>query len=164
MKLYEITGNFVDLMDKVETGEITEDEYKQLGKELGLELQNKSKSLIGFAKDLELFIESSKVEEKRLADTRKSAEKKLESFKEYVKLNMERLGLKEVKTEIGTLSIRKNPVSVEIIDEDKIPSEYKTIVQTIKTDKKAIADNFKATGEIIDGVQIISDKTSLSIK
>lgn len=163
-KLYEITNNFVELMDKVETGEISEEEYNKLGEELALEIKNKSENLIGFAKDLEMFIDGAKVEEKRIADLRKSAENKLEKFKEYVKANMERLGLDKVETGIGTLSIRKNPISVEIIDEDKIPSEFKTIVQTVKTDKKAIADRFKETGELIEGVRINTENKSLRIK
>lgn len=163
-KLYEITNNFVELMDKVETGEISEEEYNKLGEELALELKNKSENLIGFAKDLEIFIDGAKAEEKRIADLRKSAENKLEKFKEYVKANMERLGLDKVETGIGTLSIRNNPISVEIIDEDKIPNEFKTIVQTVKTDKKAIADRFKETGELIEGVKINTENKSLRIK
>lgn len=163
-KLYEITNNFVELMDKVETGKITEEEYNKLGEELALELKNKSENLIGFAKDLEMFIDGAKTEEKRIAELRKSAENKLERFKEYVKTNMEVLGVDKVQTGIGTLSISKNPISVEIVDEDKIPAEYKSIVQTIKVDKKAIADNFKATGELIEGVKINAENTSLRIK
>lgn len=163
-KLYEITNNFVELMDKVETGDITEEEYNKLGEELALEIKNKSENLIGFAKDLEMFIDGAKTEEKRIADLRKSAENKLEKFKEYIISNMERLGLGKVETGIGTLSIRNNPISVEIIDEDKIPSEFKTIVQTVKTDKKAIADRFKETGELIEGVKINTENKSLRIK
>ena len=62
------------------------------------------------------------------------------------------------------MSIAKNPISVEIVNEDEIPSEYKQEVVTTKVDKKAIADNFRDTGEIIPGVNINTQNTSLRIK
>lgn len=161
--LYKITNNFIELMDKAESGEISEVEYNQLGEELALELQNKSSNIIGFIRNSESYIEASKAEEKRLAERRKSIENRMDKFKEYVKQNMEKLNLEKVDTEIGTLSLRKNPISVEIIDEDKIPAEFKTIVQTVKTDKKAIADAFKSTGELIEGVKINTENKSLRI-
>lgn len=77
---------------------------------------------------------------------------------------MQVLGIDKIETELGTISIAKSPISVDIIDEDKIPAEYKTIVQTIKVDKKAIADNFKSTGELIEGVRINTENKSLRIK
>lgn len=62
------------------------------------------------------------------------------------------------------MSITKNPLSIEIQNEDEIPAEFKQEVVTTKIDKTAIKNYFKETGEIVPGVRIISDKTSLRIK
>lgn len=105
-----------------------------------------------------------KAEEKRISDLRKVAENKIEKFKQYVKENMEKLGLEKIQTELGILSIARNPISVEIENEEAIPEEFKNIVQTVKIDKTAIKKHFKETGEVIAGVQIVDDKTSLRIK
>lgn len=105
-----------------------------------------------------------KAEEKRLSDIRKQGEIKLEKFYQYVKENMEKLGLVEIPTELGSLKITKNPMSVEIENEDEIPSEFKQEVITIKIDKTAIKNHFKETGEIVAGTRIINDKTSLRVK
>ena len=105
-----------------------------------------------------------KEEEKRIAENRKSLESKLDKFKQYVKENMERLGITKMETELGTLSIAKNPLSVEIENEDEIPAEFKQEIVTIKIDKTAIKNHFKETGEVVSGVQIVDDKTSLRIK
>lgn len=43
--LYEITNNFLDLMNRAEEGEITEEEYNKIGEELALQLQAKSPNL-----------------------------------------------------------------------------------------------------------------------
>lgn len=164
LTLYNITNKFVDLMDKVEEGELTEEEYNELGKELALELQKKGSNIIGYTKNIELTINAMKEEEKRISDLRKKLEDKLDKFKEYVKNNMERLQIKKMETELGVLSIVNNPISVEVEDEKQIPKEYIQEVVTQKIDKTAIKNYFKETGEIIPGIKIINDKTSLRIK
>lgn len=164
LTLYNITNRFTDLMDKAQNGEITEEEYNELGFEIAQELQTKGANVIGYIRNTELLIEAMKAEEKRIADTRKTGEAKLEKFKQYVLENMERLSLSKIQTELGALSVSKNPMSVEIENEDEIPSEFKQEVVTTKIDKTAIKNHFKATGEIIPGTKIIDDKMSLRIK
>lgn len=164
LTLYNITNKFAELMDRAENGELTEEEYNKLGEELELELQNKSSNIIGYVRNSELLIEAMKSEEKRLADIRKNGEAKLDKFKQYVKENMEKLGLDKIPTELGSLSIAKNPISVEIENENEIPKEFKNEKITISIDKTAIKNHFKETGEIVPGTRIIDDKTSLRIK
>lgn len=161
LSLYDITNGFVQLMNNEE---ITEENKNEIEKELTILLQQKSESIIGFTKNLELTIEAMKNEEKRITDNRKVLENKLTKFKEYVKECMENSNVLKVETVLGTLSVTKNPISIEIINEDEIPAEYKEKIVTTKVDKKAITDNFKTTGEIIPGVQINTNKTSLRIK
>lgn len=164
LSLYNITNKFVELMDKAQEGELTEEEYNQLGEELALQLQQKGSNIIGYTKNIEVTIEAMKAEEKRINDNRKSLENKLDKFKQYVKENMEKLGITKMDTELGTLSIAKNPISVEIENEDEIPNEFKVEVITKKIDKTAIKNHFKQTGEVLPGTIIVDDKTSLRIK
>lgn len=164
LSLYNITNKFVELMDKAQEEELTEEEYNELGNELALELKNKSSNIIGYIKNSESLLEAMKAEEKRLADIRKQGEKKLDKFYQYVKENMERLGLQEIPTELGKLKITKNPMSIEIENEDEIPTEFKKEITTTQIDKTAIKNHFKNTGEIIPGIRIINNKTSLKIK
>lgn len=159
--LYDIRCKFVDLMNN---DELTDEQIQQLGMELAEELRNKSSNIIAYIIDSESLLERIKGEEKRLADMRKMGEARLEKFKGYVKDNMETLELQKIQTELGTLSIAKNPISVEIVEEDKLPAEFKQEVVTIKVDKKAIAQHFKDTGEVPDGCIIHTDNTSLRIK
>ena len=156
LSLYNITNKFVDLMDKASEGELTEEEYNELGQELAIQLQQKGSNIIGYTKNIELTINAMKEEEKRISENRKSLENKLERFKQYVKENMERLGITKMDTELGTLSIQNSPkATVEITDEDKIPDKYKNIVQEIKIDKTAIAKDVKETGNAIPGTNVI---------
>lgn len=164
LTLYNITNKFAELMDMAENGELTEEQYNALGEQLTLELQQKGSGIIGYTQNEEAFIEAVDFQIKRLQDLKKARQNKLEKFKQYVKENMDRLGITKMDTELGTLSIAKNPMSVEIENEEEVPKEFKQEVVTIKIDKTAIKNHFKTTGEIIPGVKIIDDKTRLNIK
>lgn len=161
LSLYEIAGAFPMLM---ESEEMTDEVKEQIREELTILLQQKSQSIIGFTRNKELSIEAKKNEEKRLAESRKRDERQLESFKQYVKECMERNGIKKIETALGNLTIANSPISVQIENEDEIPSEFKTEIRTMKIEKKKIADNFKATGEIPNGVIIYTNNTNLRIK
>ena len=161
LSLYEITSGFPALM---ENEEISAEDKKKIEEELTLLLQKKSQNIIGYTKNIELTINAMKEEEKRIADNRKILENKMDKFKEYVKECMKNNGVTKIETELGTLSIAKSPASVEIINEDEIPSEFKQEVVTVKIDKTKIKNNFKETGEIPAGVNIITTNTNLRIK
>ena len=161
LSLYEITNAFPTLM---ESEEITEEDKNRIKEELTMLLQHKSQNIIGYTKNIELTINAMKEEEDRISSNRKALENKLTKFKQYVKECMENNGITKITTGLGTLSIAKSPISVEIENEDEVPSEFKQEVLTVKVDKKAIADNFKATGEIPNGVIIHADNTNLRIK
>ena len=164
LSLYNITNNFVELMNKAEEGELTEEEYNQLGDELALELQKKSSGIIGYALNEEALITAIDEQIKRLQTLKKQKTNNLDKFKQYVKETMERLNLLKIETELGSLTVAKNPTSVEIENESEIPEEYKEEVISTKIDKTAIKKHFKETGEIVPGTKIIFDKTSLRIK
>ena len=161
LSLYQITNAFPALM---ENEEITEENKKQIIEELTVLLQQKSQNIIGYVRNNELTIEAIKTEEKRLSDMRKALENKNSKFKEYVKECMQNNGITKIDTGLGSLSVAKSPISVEIENEDEVPSEFKQEVVTVKVDKKAIADNFKATGEVPNGVIIHTHNTNLRIK
>lgn len=161
LSLYEITNAFPALM---ESEEITEEDKNKIQEELTMLLQQKSQNIIGYTKNVELTINAMKEEEDRISSNRKTLENKLTRFKQYVKECMEINGITKIETGLGTLSIAKSPASVEIVNEDEVPSEFKQEVVTTKIDKTAIKNHFKETGEIVAGTRIVDDKTSLRIK
>lgn len=163
LSLYNITNKFIELFEKSEERELTEQELQEEGTELALALKNKGTSIIAYTKNTESLIDAMKNEEKRIAENRKVLENKLDRFKTYVKENMQRLEIQKLESELGTLSIAKNPASVEILDESLIPDDYKKEKVTITVDKTAIKNDLKA-GKNIQGVRLVEDKTTLKIK
>lgn len=161
LSLYQITNAFPALM---ESEEITPEDKAKIEEELTMLLQQKSQNIIGYTKNIELTINAMKEEEDRIASNRKTLENKLTRFKQYVKECMENNGITKIETELGTLSIAKSPVSVEIVNEEAIPNNFKQEIITVKIDKTKIKENFKETGEIPDGVNIVTTNTNLRIK
>lgn len=161
LSLYNITSAFPIIMEQEEMSPSLKEE---LEKELTALLHEKSQNIIGYMRNIELTIDAMKTEEKRISEQRKALENKIENFKSYVKECMESNGFQKIDTGLGSLTIAKNPMSVEIENEDEIPSEFKQKIITTKIDKNAIKKHIKETGEIIPGVIIVDDKTSLRIK
>lgn len=161
LSLYEITGAFPKLMAQEE---MSEEDKNKVEEELTTLLQKKSNAVIAYSKNIELTIKAMKEEESRISTNRKALENRLEQFKKYVKECMEGNGINKIETDLGTLSIARSPISVEIVNEEEIPDEYKEVIFTTKVDKKKIADAFKSTGELVEGVEIHTDNTNLRIK
>ena len=161
LSLYEITGAFPMLMSQEEK---SEEDKNKVEEELTTLLQKKSNSVIAYSKNIELAIKAMKEEETRISTNRKTLENRLEQFKKYVKECMEGNGINKIETDLGTLSIARSPISIEIVNEEEIPDEYKEVIFTTKVDKKKIAEAFKSTGELIEGVEIHTDNTNLRIK
>lgn len=163
LSLYNITNSFITLFEKAENGELTPEEIQEQGNDLALALKNKSTSVIGYVRNSELMSEAIKNEIDRLTAMKKAVDNKIDKFKEYVKENMQHLEVEKIETELGTLSIAKNPASVEIYDETLITDEYKKEKVTISIDKTAIKNDLKS-GKEVQGARLVEDKTSLRIK
>lgn len=161
INLYAISKSFNELML---ADEVAEEEKEQALGILAEKIKEKSAEVIGLEKNMEYAIQSIKFEEDRLKENRRLLENKLERYKGYIQSCMNILETNKIETARGSISLVVNPISVEIVDEDKIPNKYKKQVIETKIDKAAIARDFKNTGEIVEGVNIINDKKSLRFK
>ena len=161
LKLYQITNGFMMLNDK---DDLTDEEKQEIGLQLCDALQNKSSNIIAYYQNEMVLLDGIDAQIKRLQEYKKVKQNQIERYKGYVKSNMELLGIDKIETELGKISIAKSPISVDVVDIDKIPNKYKVIVTELKVDKQLIKDDFKKTGEIVDGVNIITNNTNLRIK
>ena len=158
--LYDIRTRIMELATQ---DELNEEESFELERLITQELNTKSINIIGFVRNAEANISAIDNEIERLTLLKNKNNNTLSRFKEYVKDNMTALQLEKIQTSIGTLRVQKNPISVEIVDEEQIPIEYKKEKTVVSVDKTAIKNNFKETGEIIPGTRIITGKTSLRV-
>lgn len=134
-----------------ETGEIKDSALlEELQQGIETTLMEKSADIVKYYKNRDSLIESIDKEIKRLQELKKIGEKKQDSFKNYIKMCMEKMGVKKIETSNGNISLRKTPESVELIDEEIIPEKFKTTVQLekiSKTDiKKALQEGEEVPG------------------
>lgn len=147
MKLYEITDAYLSL----DEAEKTEDVIKVLDG-IKEEFDKKAENTVKVIRNFEGEIQALRDEEKRLADKRKSLEKKKEDLKEYLYLNMERMKVKKINAGIFDINIQKNPPSIKILDEATIPLKYKIL--TYNLDKKQLKEDIK-NGAEIKGAELV---------
>ena len=157
--LYELTS---DLKEISEIEDIDIEQVEQIKAVIKAEIDKKSSGIVALVRNLEGDVDTIKAEIDRLNNLKKLKENRINNIKNYTKECLEEAGIKKVSTSLGNISIRKTPGAVEILDEDLIPTEYKSEVVTVKVDKKAILAELKE-GVVIQGVNLKTG-TSLTIK
>jgi uncharacterized protein YlxW (UPF0749 family) len=153
MKLYELTTNYLSVMEMAE--EMDTDTLKDTLESIEEEIHDKAENIAKLVKNLNADVDALKTEEKRLADRRKSLENKVTHLKEYLQNQLEVAGLDKVKRPTLTVSIQNNPPSVKVIDE-KLLSDF-MIPQDPKLDKKAILTALKE-GQEVNGAELFQSR------
>lgn len=139
----------------LETGEIIDtDQFDALQVEKNVKLEN----VALWYKNLQSEAQAYKAEKDLFSEKQKRAESKADSLKRYLDsaLNGNKFGT--VKVDI---SYRKS-TSVNVLDIDKLPEEYKKSVTTVSADKIEIGKVLKS-GVTIDGAEIV-ESNNIQIK
>jgi hypothetical protein len=125
-------------------------------------MEEKAKSIAALIKNMEseeTAIDSAinKMEERRNKITRK-----IQLMADYLKTNLEKCDIKEIKSPWFDIKIKFNPVSVLVSDEKLIPSEYFKEMIMRRLDKTLLSQNLK-NNIMIPGVKL-ERRTRLEIK
>lgn len=78
------------------------------------------------------------------------------SLKEYLVTALDDAGLKKMQTENHMLKTRKQPASVDVIDESKVPAQYIIHKDETRVDKKKLRDILKENN--VPGVRLKQKK------
>lgn len=160
MKLYELTQNYLNLLDLLENPDIPKEIVESALEEVEGNFEDKAENIVKLIKSIEADIKAYKEEETRLSTRRKTLENKVKGLKEYLESSMIALDKKDIKGKIFTLAIKKNPPSVVIDDLNILPKEYKKIEE--KEDKEKIKEDIKK-GIEVPGARV-EQKESLRIR
>lgn len=153
LSLYTISEKFLELFNK---DDLTEEEIQEQGNELAIMLQNKAENIVGYNFTLESNKTALKQEIERLTNMYNAIDKQQEKLKKYVKSTMEKLDLPEINTTIGKIKIKKNPVSVDILDENSIDDKYYSIKTTKTISKTKIKEDLEK-GIKVEGARLIQN-------
>lgn len=149
MTLYELTGQFLELLEMAEDEDISSDALKDTMEAVGIEFEEKAENYAKVIKQLQMEADGYKAEADRLMEKKKIVEANIERIKKNLERSMIATGKKKFKTGLFSFGIQKNAPSIDLLDEEHVPEEYR-IPQPDKIDKKAILDFLKETNEPVE--------------
>ena len=133
MKLYKLTGQYLQLEEMMEDPDIDpvilQDTRDALDGEFSEKLENCGKILKNFTADQEAI----DAEIKRLQAKKKTLANREKNFKQYIKSCIQAAGKKKERTTLFLFSIREGSDSVVIEDEDKFRMNSGSKFQTRST-------------------------------
>lgn len=120
ISLYELKDMYLNLMDL----DIEDEGLRAALENIDDEIEVKAENYAGLIKNLEAEAEAYKKEIERMTKIKKALENRALLLKKNLEEAMVALDKKKFKTTLFSFSIQKNPASLNIIDEDKIPEDY----------------------------------------
>jgi len=151
MKLYELTQSYQDILDLAESAEDNAHLIEALNM-LEDELNTKFENIGKVIQSLDSDVDSITHEVTRLNEKKKVIESNKRNLKNYIELEMTKLGKDKLKTTLFNFGIQNNPPSLDIIDDEYIPEEFYTVQQP-KLNKRELLNAIK-NGDVIKGVEI----------
>ena len=164
MTLYELTSDYLNLLELAEDPDIDEQAFMDTLAGIEGALEDKADNYAKVMRMLDGDALAIREEEKRLESRRKAIEGNIKRLKSALQYAMETTGKTKFKTALFSFGIRKNPPSV-VIDAANVrdfPEQY-VIESEPVLDKKALKDALKA-GEDMTGLCHLEQSESLSIR
>lgn len=122
--LYELSNDFLEAMELFDMDGCSIEAIQTTLDCIGYELEQKAENYAKYIRNIESEIEAFKAEEKRLFKKRSSLEIRVEFLKSNLELAMKRTGKTKIKTKLFSFNIQKNPPSVRLIPDKKVPEQY----------------------------------------
>lgn len=162
--LYEVAAQHRDLVARLMD---TQDDQIAIADTIEAEsypLEVKAQNVAYAARNLESLAEQIKAAEKQMAERRKAIENRAMHIREYIKTSMEIAGVQKIDCPHFSISIKKNPASVDVFEPSLIPAEFMRQPEPPPPaiDKTAIKAAIKA-GKEVPGA-ILAQGTRLDIR
>jgi hypothetical protein len=156
--LYEIASHyktaFAHLSETLEDVDMDDASKHQIILDSLVDIQgsfeDKALNVAAYVNNLKLELLGVKTVEERITKRVKALNNQIQWLNDYLLSQLQVMNLKQVKNAEIVVSIRNNPAKVIITDEQVVPSAYKSIINTIKVDKTAIATDLK-DGKTVNG-------------
>lgn len=140
--LFELTGEWLDLYEMADDPDMDADVWFDTIEALEGEIEDKADGYAKVIAQLNADMDAIKAEEDRLYNRRKTIDNRIKNMKERLQAMMELTGKTKIKTTFFSFGIQKNPASVVIDDESKVPAGY-WIPQQPKLDKTSLKEWLK---------------------
>ncbi len=162
--LYELTGNYVTLMDMLDDPEVDPITLMDTLDAVEGELDEKAENYGRIIRNLEAEAKALKEEADRLSRRKRTIDNNIDSLKKRLQLSMELIGKDSIDTPLFKFRIQKNAPSVvvDLDDLQDMPMEYLTYHEPT-VNKTALKDALKA-GLDLEGIAHLEQSQSLRIR
>lgn len=147
-KLYELTGEFLELMDMLEDEECDEEIIMSTLEGIEFEIEQKADGYAKIIKSLESDIKGMESETDRLSNRRKIFENRIKWLKQNLEMSMRVTGKRKFTTDLFSFGIQKNGGKRKLtidVDIENIPETYR-IKQPDSVDGDKLRDYLKDNG------------------
>lgn len=128
--LYELTGQFQQLLELASTGDIDQEALNDTLEGLGGEIELKADGYAKVIRELEGQVVMLKCEIDRLSNKKTSIENNIKTMKESLEMTMRATGKTKFKTDLFSFNIAKNGGKQPIEFTGEATTEYtKTVIQ-----------------------------------
>lgn len=157
-KLYELTEMYRNIQDLINDDEVGAEALVEALNKIEGDINSKAENIAKILRAMDGDIETLKTEEKRLANRRRTLENKHKNLKNYLETQFKAMKIDEVKTPLFTISLQKNPPSVNIIDENLIPEDFIKTETITSISRRDILEALKE-GEEVPGTELKQTRT-----
>lgn len=155
--LYDLTQERLALQNKLETLDFDSQTIQDTLEAGSTELEAKITDYGYVIKNLDVFTDAMKAEEKRMADRRKVHEARVEHIKTWLLTNMEACGIMKIDCPAFSIAVKANPPKVVVDEIGTIPMAYMRALPIVIPEpvpnKKLITDAIKA-GLTVNGCHL----------
>ena len=124
MTLYELTGEYLDLLELAENPDTDAKAIEQAMLSISGMIDDKAEGYCKVIQNLESTVSAIDLEAKRLNERKKAMKKHIEDIKNSLLASMLACGKTKIQGNIFDISIRNNAEKMIIDDESEIPSQF----------------------------------------
>lgn len=165
MTLYELTNDYMELLQMAEDPDIDEQAFMDTLEGIDGALEDKADNYAKIMRMLDGDALAIREEERRLEARRKTVENNIKRMKSALQYAMEATGKTKFKTQLFSFNVQNNPTSVVIDEPDiaNIPERFLKYKDP-EIDRKAIKDAIKAGDEDAMDIAHLEQTRGLRIK
>jgi hypothetical protein len=154
MNLYQINSEYEQILNQLydDDGMINENAMVQL-EQNELVMEKKAIAIACYIKNMDAEREAIEQAKKAMAEREKRFKKRIEYLEDYLLSGMEKRGINHISCAYFDIKLKKCPPSVDIIDEDLLPEEYKRVKIETLPDKIKIKEEMQM-GVVIPGASL----------
>ena len=124
ISLFTIAGEYRSALDQLEQMHLDDATFADTLESISGDIETKSVNVAMFARNLEASATAIETQIEMMGTRAAAIRKKAEHIKGYLLANLEHAKLQKIESPFFVISIRKNPASLVIDDDTKVPPSF----------------------------------------